>query len=304
MKFGARAAALITTESGAMAKQHGKAFGESEAPRESFGRHGLEYTVTPAQRDAFHERGFVHLPAFLSEDELALLDDAFGRFVRREIHVEGRDFCDMSGEYSRAAEDFAIVNIMLPRVYEPALQASVYERVAAHVAAQLQGEDMQLDYDQIVAKRPGRDDARFEWHQDLAYWPATRDTRTASFWLALDDTTEDNGCVCFVPASHREPRLRPHGAVAASRDESHTIAAQLAETDQVVPATIQRGDVTVHHERTLHGSGGNRSQGWRRGWVLAYRARSCVEEERAMGFTHSHNDDPSLLERLVHEEKS
>lgn len=53
---------------------------------------------------------------------------------------------------------------------------------------------------------------------------------------------------------------------------------------------IKRGDITVHNERVIHGSGPNLSNGWRRAYVLAFRKRACVEEERALGFTHSHND--------------
>lgn len=49
------------------------------------------------------------------------------RFINREIPVEGRDFCDMSGDYSKPLSDFSIVNIMLPRKYHPSLKDNVYE---------------------------------------------------------------------------------------------------------------------------------------------------------------------------------
>ena len=53
---------------------------------------------------------------------------------------------------------------------------------------------------------------------------------------------------------------------------------------------IARGDVTVHNERVMHGSGPNLSPDWRKAYVLAFRKQSCIAEERALGFTHSHND--------------
>ena len=56
--------------------------------------------------------------------------------------------------------------------------------------------------DKLLAKRPAKTDAVFAWHQDLAYWPVTPDTRTATMWLALDDSTVENGCMRFVPGSH------------------------------------------------------------------------------------------------------
>jgi hypothetical protein len=54
----------------------------------------------------------------------------------------------------------------------------------------------------------------------------------------------------------------------------------------------------VHNERVLHGSGGNSTAGWRRAYVVAFRARETVAEERRLGFTHSHNDEKTVLERV------
>ena len=67
----------------------------------------------------------------------------------------------------------------------------------------------------------------------------------------------------------------------------------------MVPVPIARGDITVHSEGVLHGSGGNRPP--TRGAAptsspCARRAR--CEAERALGFTHSHNDDVAVLEQV------
>jgi hypothetical protein len=259
------------------------------------GRDGPRYRVGDAERAAFARDGWVVLRGLVAPDELDALARETMRLLRREIPVEGRDFCDMTGGYERPLEQFSIVNVMLPRRYHPPLAGNVYERRAADVAAQLCGPDMELDYDQLVAKPPGHADAVFHWHQDLAYWPVTPDTRTASFWLALDVTDLDNGCVQFVSGSHAEPRLRPHEPLLGDRDRSHTLVATLRDGDRPVPGRLQPGDATVHHERTLHGSGGNTSGRWRRGYVVAFRARETVAAERALGFTHSHNDKVDVL---------
>ena len=67
------------------------------------------------------------------------------------------------------------------------------------------------------------------------------------------------------------------------------VSSALRERDVLV-LTIQRGSVTIHDERIVHGSGGNSSDVWRKTYVMAFRPQETVEEERAMGFTHSHND--------------
>jgi ectoine hydroxylase-related dioxygenase (phytanoyl-CoA dioxygenase family) len=263
------------------------------------GRDGDRYWLSGEQVATFRSDGYVHLKGLLSEAEVEALAPTFDRFLRGEIEVAGKDFCDMSGDYSRSRESYSILNVMLPGKYHPAWRGNVYERRAAHVAEQLCGAGMALDYDQLLAKRPFKEDAVFHWHQDLAYWPITEDTRTASFWLAVDAATVENGCVRFVVGSHAEPELRPHEPLLGDRGKSHTLVARVDETrDRIRPAELARGDATVHHERVVHGSFGNRTASWRRAYVMAFRSRETVAQERAMGFTHSHNDDPAVLARV------
>jgi hypothetical protein len=189
---------------------------EIERPR------GDHYLVTDAERAKFERDGWVRLPSVLTPAELAELEPTYMAFLRREIPVPGRDFCDMAGEYAKSVEEYSIVNVMLPRRYHPALRGNVYERRAAGIARQLCGDGLVLDYDQFVAKPPHKHDAVFHWHQDLGYWPQTEDTRTASFWLAFDETRADNGCLRFVNGSHRETQLRGHAPVFDDRERSHT----------------------------------------------------------------------------------
>ena len=61
------------------------------------------------------------------------------------------------------------------------------------------------------------------------------------------------------------------------------------------PVEIARGDITVHNEGVLHGSGGNRSGNYRRAYIVAFRTQSTVAAERDRGFTHSHNDTHDVL---------
>jgi len=256
------------------------------------------YEVDDLDRKAFAEDGFVHLPGVLSEAEVAELEVVYDQFLRREIEVPGKDYCDMAGDYGRKPEDYSIVNVMLPRRYYPPWQGNVYERRTAHIARRLCGEGMTIDYDQLLAKQPYKEDAIFAWHQDMAYWPDTPDRRTATFWLAVDDSTVENGCMRFVPATIHEPTLRPHTPVFGGRGTSHALGTDLRDGDRVVVKPIARGDCTVHNERVMHGSGGNLTAGYRRAYVIAYRSEDTVRRERELGFTHSHNDERDVLDAV------
>ena len=262
-------------------------------------RSGDRYIVADEERRRFGEDGYVHLAGVLTEEEVAALDPVYDAFIRGEIDVVGRDLYDMvTGEFGTDPTSYAIFNVMLPRVYYPEWQGNVFERVGQTIAEQLCGEGMTLDFDQLLAKQPGRDDAVFAWHQDQAYWINTDDRRTATCWLALDDSTIDNGCMQFLPGSHREA-VRPHRPAGSSREEQHTLVTDLRPDDELRPVPIRRGDITVHNEGVLHGSGGNRSSdSRRRAYINAYRSIETVRQERALGFTHSHNDDQAVLNRV------
>ncbi len=261
-------------------------------------RDGPIYRVSEEEKERFRRDGFVHLGGVLADDELAAIEATYERFLKREIVVPGKDLCDMSGDYTRAFAQYSIVNVMLPRRYHPAWQGNLYEQRAASIAAQLHGPGMVIDYDQLLAKRPFKTDAVFEWHQDQAYWPVLPDPRTATCWLAIDDSTLANGCMRFVPGTHLFP-IRPHRPLKGDRGDSHTLLTDVDPAqDEIRPVPIRRGDITVHNERVLHGSGGNSTAGWRRAYIVAFRAKETVAEERRLGFTHSHNDEKTVLEQV------
>lgn len=124
------------------------------------------YRLTPEQIETFHRDGCVTLPNVIKEDEVVYLQDVFDRFVAGEIAVPGKDFCDMSKPFGIPYEQWSLVNCMLPTKYYPSLQGNVYERLTASIAQQLfPHRTMVKDYDQLLNKRPGKDDAVFAWHQ-------------------------------------------------------------------------------------------------------------------------------------------
>eukprot|EP00976_Prorocentrum_cordatum_P075594 1181956-Prorocentrum_minimum.AAC.2 len=75
--------------------------------------------------------------------------------------------------------------------------------------------------------------------------------------------------------SQAEAELRPHAPVklasSGRQDEesSHALVTEVDEASENVNyVEIKRGDITVHDERVVHGSGPNLSDGWRRAYVL------------------------------------
>lgn len=96
-----------------------------------------EYILTPEQMNDFHSNGCCTLPNVLTEEEVQAIESTFDKFLNREIHVPGKDFCDMSKPFNTPFEEWSIVNCMLPTKYHPPFQRNVYERLCTCIAAQL-----------------------------------------------------------------------------------------------------------------------------------------------------------------------
>jgi hypothetical protein len=260
----------------------------------------LNYKLTNDEIKQFREQGYLVLNDFLAESEVATLDDWFDHFVAGKQEGMGRDFCDMSQPYDTPVEQFRLVNAVLPSHYCDELKNNIFHQVASNVANQLYSAGgAVMDYDQFLAKKPGKEQAQFLMHQDLGYWPKTKNTWTATFSLALTDSDIENGCLVVIPGTNNESDLRVHRPVdysrsddlAKNRDESHTLMIESRDSDNPIYLPVKRGSITIHDERIIHGSGGNTSDIWRKTYVMAFRPEETVKEERAMGFTHSHNDD-------------
>jgi ectoine hydroxylase-related dioxygenase (phytanoyl-CoA dioxygenase family) len=89
-----------------------------------------------------------------------------------------------------------------------------------------------------------------------------------SCWIGLDDSTRENGCVHYVPGSHRWPLLPITGLA----DDMNAIQAVLTEEQQSqfkpVPVELKAGECSFHHPLMVHGSYENRSDRPRRGVVI------------------------------------
>ena len=54
------------------------------------------YSVPDSAKLSFREKGYAVLPNFLSEAELAPIEAIYQKFMRGEVPIPSKDFCDMS----------------------------------------------------------------------------------------------------------------------------------------------------------------------------------------------------------------
>jgi len=147
--------------------------------------------------------------------------------------------------------------------------------VAAH---QLLGEKpVRFWHDQLFCKPP-RQGGVVAWHQDYSYWTRTKPMAHLTCWCGLDDSTQENGCVQYVPGSHRWGLLKKP----ALAGDLHGIVDYLTEEQKQqfkpVPVETKAGYGIFHHPLTLHGSGENKSSSPRRAFVINVIADGVASE--------------------------
>jgi phytanoyl-CoA hydroxylase len=109
---------------------------------------------------------------------------------------------------------------------------------------------------------------RTAWHQDQGViLPEADETKILTVWLPVMDATEENGCLCVVPGSHRRDLI------------THCPGVQLHIPDPLLtnlaraalPLPMKAGSVIFMHRRTVHASLENRSNAIRWSFDLRYQ---------------------------------
>lgn len=119
----------------------------------------------------------------------------------------------------------------------------------------------------------GQTGKAIHWHQDGSYWPL-EPMEVISLWLAVDDSTVDNGCMQVVPYSHSDGLSVTNLSsddfnrnVAESEDKVHLTEAQISSIKNV---ELKAGSISIHHPMLIHGSLANHSEKRRAGLTLRY----------------------------------
>jgi hypothetical protein len=129
------------------------------------------------------------------------------------------------------------------------------------------GPDLALFASHYISKPPFAGKAVL-WHQDGAYWPL-EPMRVITLWLAVDESTPENGCMRVIPGSHKDAlhELR-------QRDDVDNVlgseSAVTVDESKAVDLVLSPGDVEVHHPNILHASDANTSPRRRCGLTIRY----------------------------------
>ena len=224
-----------------------------------------QYRLSDEQVAFFHEQGYLAGLRILSEAQveklrtelIALIDPAHpSHSLFYEFH--SNEATDANRQLFHALGAWRV---------EPSFHDLLWHPQFTVAAAQLLGGAVRFWHDQLFCK-PAHHGGCVAWHQDYSYWTRTQPLAHLTCWIGLDDSTRENGCLHYVPGSHRWPDL-PITGLAGDMDAVHSIlSGELKAQFKPVAIELKAGECSFHHPRMMHGSYANDSARPRRATVI------------------------------------
>jgi ectoine hydroxylase-related dioxygenase (phytanoyl-CoA dioxygenase family) len=250
----------------------------------------LEPTVvlTQEQIDFYHREGYLALDAITTPEEVEWMRGIYDRlFEQRAGREEGNQF-DLGGP-DEEGQEAVLPQILNPSKYAPELKEGLYRVNGLAIAKQLLGPDVVYQGEHAIFK-PARYGAPTPWHQDEAYWNPMMEYHSFSLWLPLQEATLENGCMQFVPRSHLW-EVQPHHCI-NNDPRIHGLEIDEADTSTAVACPLPPGGCTIHHNRTLHYTGPNRSDIPRRAYILGFGLPAKPRKEPRVFYWNDQKQTP------------
>ncbi len=223
------------------------------------------HRITQEQIDFFHENGYCAGIRLLDEGQIARLRSELSDLAN-PADPGNALFHEYHSNESKNPDTILFHALGAWRI-KPGFHDLLWNPAFLITASQLLGGAVRFWHDQLFCK-PARHGGVVAWHQDYSYWTRTEPMEHLTCWIALDDSTRENGCLQYIPGSHRWPLL-PITGLAGNMDEIQTVLTD-DQKAQFKPVAIElkAGEATFHHPLMVHGSYENRTERPRRAAVL------------------------------------
>ncbi len=230
-----------------------------------------KYEIKPHHRlnqeqvDQYMDQGFLVYPEKIFPDE---------KFEKLKAHFEKKLTDLPEGDRPEAMD--------VPHFTDPALFEWLFADEVLDLIEPIIGPDIALFSSHFICK-PGTDGKKVPWHEDSYYWKGMIDPmEVVTVWLAIDPSTEENGCMFVKPRTHRAAQ-KGFSKYESVDEETNVFITEIVDEDrklyEEVPCILQPNHASIHDGRLMHGSAANTSGIRRCGYTMRYISSACVMNE-------------------------
>jgi phytanoyl-CoA hydroxylase len=236
-------------------------------------------SLTQEQIEEFDRNGFVVVKNLVSPENLASLrrkvDEVQNTILEAQAAARARN--SGVGYIVEGGGTAVAAKPVLRKLAELAPNDEFFRSIAAQTnildavsALTGGGRGVYLYSDQVFLK-PAHCGSEKPLHQDNSYFKVTPMTAGVTCWMALDDATLENGCMHYIPGTHKLGLVK-HKAI---KDTPHLVPDSDTPFGDEVPVPIPAGACIFHHLLAMHSSKANTSPNSRRAWALHYANASA-----------------------------
>ena len=250
--------------------------------------------LSEEQLTFLNRNGYLALSAITSGEEVAALRTIITGLFEKKVGFEQGAYFNFAGA-EEDADGPSIPQIVGPHHFVHGLKRTQFRRNAAAVARQILGPQARFHVDHTMTKPP-RVGAATPWHQDEAFKDPRFEHREISIWMPLQPVDDLNGCMEFVPGTHK-------GAVLPHRNPNHDARVHALECYEgfdparAVSCPLPAGGCTIHFGRTVHGAGSNRSDAPRYAYVLIFHVPVGAAVENPPEFPWLQDKNTARMQR-------
>lgn len=222
-------------------------------------------SLTTTQIDQLEQNGYLAIPAITNLMEVHAIREVLIHLLDEKAgYREGAYFDVLANAKNPTAHN--LIEIRNPMDYARLLASTIYVSKAKEIAKQVLGAKARLWFDLVLLK-PANSSMATPWHQDEAFREPEFEYSEITFWMPLQDTSIENGCLSFIPGSQKQEVL----AHRSPGNDPTTHALECCgdfDSTEAVTCPLRAGDCSVHYARTIHQAGPNLSHQPRYAYVL------------------------------------
>jgi Phytanoyl-CoA dioxygenase (PhyH) len=224
-----------------------------------------QYRLTNDQIEFFYEFGYLSGIQILNDTQVETLRDELTEITDPQ-HPSHHLFYEF---HSNESEDptKSLFHALGAWRLTPGFHDLLWHPQFVIAASQLLGGDVRFWHDQLFCK-PAHHGGVVAWHQDYSYWTRTQPLAHLTCWIGLDDATKDNGCLHYIPRSHRWSDLPKVGLAGNMEAIQSILTDEQKKNFNPVAIELKKGQGTFHHPRMIHGSYSNLTERQRRATVI------------------------------------
>ena len=236
-----------------------------------------QYRLSDEQIAFFHENGYLPGIRILTDEQVEQLREELDTLMDSS-HPGHHLFYEYHSNESKDPNTILFHALGAWRI-TPGFHDILWHPAFTVPAAQLLGGAVRFWHDQLFCKPP-KQGGVVAWHQDYSYWTRTQPQAHLTCWIGLDDATQENGALMYIPGSHRwqHPGREAYRPVDTT---THVFSTELQNVDesQAVDIELAIGECSFHDAWTVHASAPNYSSKRRCGYTMRYMPAHVVHND-------------------------